>query len=1050
MRAALLTGGCLIGVAALVFLLRTCESAPPPEGAANTREDVVPGGAAKVELPLPAATRSASEERAPQPHHRVSDSDGVGILAATVRWIALEREDLDAEPAWRGDDWGPLVRRTRVSTTDADGFFDLGELPEAEHGALLWAWKLGYAAQGLVLAPGARDAVDSWNLVLEPATPVRVRVFDALGDPAGGAVVAQHGTTPRRIEDPGALSLDRFRRLLSIESPTDAEGLALLPPIPGVSVFLAARGDARSAPWRGEDPGPVRLVLRDGFTVAGTLSLPPGDGGLGESELRIRFVSLEGAVERTLATLRGVRDGHFGPVTLPRVPRSRYSALLEGAPLVPQFHEFADPGVGGHVEVRFDATRGVELALVAVEANGDVILDAEAEVYWPVGERKAWLRCSAGEDGVLRARGVPPGSVRYRVGAPGFATFYGEFGTEVPLDSPTPIRVRLDPAGTLRGVVLHDGEPVPDFKLWAWRRDATSEVLYRSFTDQVDGIFTWTELPVGEAMITATGAETSTNEPALVQVTAEGNDLLVIELPGVFERTGTLLSGVTGGPIAGAVLEVFRVVGPNGPISAQGRPTTTANDGSFRIEGLGPGANWLVAQASGYATDEFGVEVDEGRPEDVGELFLWTEQSFVVELSGPPGFDPRDYHAVIDTGAQDQAFDADGRVRFEGVWPGLVTVVIRRPQGGWFSVRAEVTPGRDTIVRHDLGAGGRLHIEVEPREGYDASAGFSAYVYSFDPRGVAVSTGLALNPTGITTLEGVETDGEVLVKVLRKGDWVVVGSAHGSFHGADELHLRIPAGGDVLAVRALDPDGAPLEGVDVVFGREGPPVLAIEARTDGEGWARLFVPEEAGTLRLHHERFGAAEQVPWAGGPGTLEVRLAGDASLRLLVRDEEGPVASAIVRTKWLSGYRWGDVHRTDASGHVHLDGLGAGPVRVHVEHARHWSAEFQLEARMDAPLAEVRLPELSRLELRLVGAEGEPVRGVSFALRSIDLGESVASWLSTGRVLGSLVTDENGSVALDRLPSGTYAWSAPGSSGGTVSVRGGETSRFVLRRDG
>jgi len=986
-----------------------------------------------------------SGERTAQPTRRVTDAGGAPIEGAEVHRVELTREDLDEEPAWREEDWGVLDRRTLTTRTDAGGFFAFDEDSHAEHGVLLWAWKLGFEASGLALPAGESPAKEPRTLVLAPAAPVRVLVTRASGEPAAGALVRHFATTPRWIAEDD--SPDRFRRVLADEATADEHGVALLVPFPGEEVLLAQHGDANSLPWRGESADTVRLVLRDGFTVAG--SLAGVDAGI-DGERRIRFVSLEGAVERTLATLRDVQGGPFGPVTLPHVPRGRYSALLEGAPLVPQFFEFDSPGVGGRVQVDFEARIGVELALVAVEASGDVILDAEAELYWPVGGRKGWLRCRAGEDGVLRARGLPAGSVRYRVGAPGFATFYSDSGVVVPLESPTPIRVPLEPAGTLRGTVLHDGRPVPDFKLWAWLRNAPQETLQRSFTDRADGTFVWSELPIGEAVLTAAGTETSSSDPRFVQVSAEAGEPLVIELPGAAAGTGTLRSGVTGLPLAGATVEVCRLAGPYGPIAWQGRPATTGPDGAFRIEGLGPGGNWLVAQATGHATDSFDVEVREAGPVDVGELFLWSEQAFVVELAGPPsGFDPGAYHANIDTGGPERTFDADGRVRFEGVCPGSIGVSIRRPQGGWFKLMAEVAPGRDTVLRHDLGKGGRLHIEVAPEEGYDASAGFSAYVDYADRRGVVVQTGLALNATGVTTLEGMDTDGDVFVKLLRKGDWAIVGVARGSFDGAQDLHLRVPAGGAVLAVRAVGPDRAPLEGVSVMFAQPGPPLFALDAFTDAEGWARLHVPSESGWLHLQHERFGTLESLPWPGGPGELEVELRADSGVSVVVRDDAGPVVSATVRTNWIDDFGFANVQRTDAAGRARIDGLTAGPVRIRVEHARHWPVDLTLEARPDAPLTEVRLAALGRLELQLVDADGAPLRGVELALRSLGLDESVASWLAAGRVLGSLVTDGNGELALERLPAGEYAWIAPGTAGGTLSVRGEETSRSVLRRE-
>jgi len=1045
MRRSVLLASFVLAVALALLLVEDRPRGSTPGHSPSPEESESRPGASP--LPNPDTT---SEARRPQPFHRVTTTDGVPVEDAEVRWVELAGGDLAVDPVWREDDWGPLERNILRTRSDSGGFFAFEQDPTAEFGALLCASKPGFVAGLRFVPPGEPLGREPRVLTLDASPTTVVRVVDAAGEPVGEATVHQYGIVPRWIPtDSGdARTHLLLRRLLEARAVTGPDGTARCAAFPGDQVFVASTASTCSRPWRGASRERVELVLQDGFTVGGTLTLPAGSDSHAEGR-RILIVCKVGGVSRTLVTLRGVEEGAWGPLLVPDLPRAEYAAQFEGAPLFPTVRAFESPGVGGHVTLDLRGELGAELTFQALNELGDVLNDAEVLLKWTQGDTRCRQRHRAGDDGMIHCRGVASGSIAFEIGAPGYRTHLADVEVQVPQDPVETIRRRLDPAGSLRGVVLCAGDPVPDFTLWAWNRDVPGNALSRTFIDREDGAFLWDELPIGEVWLTATGEEAVANAPLALQVEREAGEPVVIELPRSLSGAGRLVSGSTGVAIEGGTVEACRLVGNGAPAASQGRRVRTGADGSFEVEGFGPGRNWVFTTAPGHAEEMVPVDVrlEEGSPVRVGTIRLWTEQTLTVELVGPAdGFDPTPYTVDIGTGDPPQAIDREGRALFEAVRPGQTRVSLKRPQGGWISIDVDMPAGRDLTLRHRIDLDRRLLLEVEPVEGYDASGGFSAYVLYDDPRGGRVVTGLPLNALGVTSLEGIEGD-RVLVKVLRKGDWAVVGTARGSFGGRNELHLVARAGENLLTVRVVDRDGAPVPGAEVGYGQPGPPPLALTAMTDGDGRAHLHATSDAGVIRVEHADVGTLEALPWPGGPGEVEVRLVADAAIELLVRDGAGPLADAKCNTTWMRGYRLGPTKSTDAAGRVRFEDLTPGKACVRVTHHDHWPREVVVPAATSPEPVVVVLPALGDLVLRLVDSGDVPLAGVEIRLESVELGESVSLWLDAGRVRGSLRTDRAGEARLQGLPEGEYEWSADGPARGRLRVMPGTRTEVDLR---
>ncbi len=983
----------------------------------------------------PPLARQASPRRAPVLTHHVVDRNGGPVPGAEVQLLLspaiYERPATSLVPGA----WGAEEVERRTAHSDEAGAFTFAEDLAHRPGGLLIAVAPGYRAGSLLLPREEPWSAARRRIELEPCASYRVRVVDEAGAAVPDATVVHYGVPTRAPAEPEDFLSGRLRE----ERRTDAQGRTAFGDAPGDDVFLATAGSRTSLPFRGTDPTDVTLTLRSSFTVGGTVRFldEPAPGRPAPS---VRIDGHRGPVARTLATRHAVGPGAFEPLSVPYLEGMRYFVRLEGG-LVPHVIELRDVAPDDALRVELEARAGHTVRFVAVDAESNVIRASTARLHWREDGVRRELRARSDEEGLLELVGAPETSMYYEVSAPGYRTHYANAALVVPDHARSVITIPLTAPGVARGFVTHRGAPVTDFKLWAWHAEAASNHRVRVFTDRADGSFLWDDLPPGEVMLTACGVEGTSSLPATFLLTDTPSDPIRIELPEAFEATGRVVSALDGTPVAGARIDVNRRTSASTAFRTN-RPRPSDAQGRFRIGGLGPGANYLSIHKEGFTSESTPVAT-EGDGVDLGDVLLWPNQSLTVELVGAtPEAPPTSYQVSSGRGGPPIPFDDRGLAVFEGVRPGPEYVSVVSPRGEFTTYLLQMPPGRDHRVEHHVTTGRTLWIEPVATEGYDASAGFAAYVQTDAAGGMHVTRGLELAASGESPLRDVPGE-RVRVQLLRAGDWQVVGHASGSFDGNDELHLRVEAGAHRLAVRVVDVEGRPLRDVRVSFGQAAPPYLEVSDTTDEEGRAHLFVPRSAGQLFLDHEELGRSFQGSWPGGGGSRELVLRNDASIRLRIVEDGAPVRGVEAVLNWLQLRDVALGGTTDEDGQVTITGLTPGPFQLRLKRGGDWPTVVTVEASTDP---EVRTVELaSPGSLAIVLTEGtDPAGGVPLSLAGAR--GDVGTWIEAGFVEGSLVTDATGSVSLRGVPAGSYALTIDGAPSGTIEVPGGEHARYEI----
>jgi hypothetical protein len=238
-----------------------------------------------------------------------------------------------------------------------------------------------------------------------------------------------------------------------------------------------------------------------------------------------------------------------------------------------------------------------------------------------------------------------------------------------------------------------------------------------------------------------------------------------------------------------------------GAASAGGRQTmtTTADDGTFRLDAIDPGTYRVTARARGFASAEaFPVAVGENDPNPDLELSMergWILRGRVLDPAGkgvggalvvvaPPG--------AAESGFLPAQTDAAGNFRITAPADGAVNVAAISPrfapsvQTG-IEMPADGSPG-DVVL--NMGPGGTLRVRVERRNGAPVPGQAVAYqpVPMFPGSDVVLDRNPA-RPTG--------ADGTTRVPLLYPGSYL----------------LSITGRRDVPAIQATVIDGAETEAV---------------------------------------------------------------------------------------------------------------------------------------------------------------------------------------------------------------------------------------------
>ena len=976
---------------------------------------------------LPDKNRQAdrAEMAPPAMHGRVEDDSGRGIPNAELTWSALETEHLEWEPAWHHDDWGPMaLSELTAVTNDAGAFvFETSPVITPDVGSILWARCVGYEAECALIEPG--HSANTVTVTLARGAPTEVVVLDSDDRPVEGALVQQFGLTPARasVEAPAALDSRRARRYSLAEARTNSNGMCEMPAFPGEQVLRASHGGLHTKPWRGIPTQRITLRLHAGFSVSGTVSFPDWSHLNYEGERRITIEHLEGSIPYSLASLRFIEEGAWGPITLPLIEGGLYRARLSGSPIIPVTHEFPSPGTpGGKVYVDFAAELGHDIWFVALDEAGQIIPDAEAAVRWAVDGRHETVRRRAMEDGYIGVWSVPRGKASVRVSADGFATAHlHDF--DVPFPPGDVYTLTLARAGRVIGRCLHQGQPVEDFEVVVWERGRTSETQEHSFYGRQDGSFELDAVPIGQLFVTASSARNPPCEPRLIDVSEGSTISISLELPLSLTGRGVVTDATTGEPVRDALLQIAAQWQPAG---TWGPPQSVAHDGTFELTGLVAGENAVEAWAPGYAKVKVYVSADVNEIADVGQIELQRGQRLTLQLiadSADHDFESWQVSSVDTQRLPVVHFSSDGIARYEDVHAGYLELVLQGDRAdGWVRMRPNLFPGEDWSLTHRVS--GPKHLTVEVLEGEDATVeDISALLVSYrNADGVTTIHGVALPASGSISLEGID-GGSVSVDAVDSNHRRVA-SAHGSFDGSAPLTVRVQLGGDPLVTRVVDDQGETLSGVYVAACDPAQPLWSAFGTTDGSGEVLLFgIPDYPISLALSHPRAGHRTDARTAGGPGTEEFVLTSGASLRIRVVDDGVPIAGAQVQLLDEVNDPFRSHHYSDVAGMVEFLALHPGSFRVKARHPECWSTAIEATATLAPSVVDLQLPHLGNLEIVVRDSTGSSRPRVPLELTCLEFEVPVSQWLQAGLISGGpLTSDASGRVALQGLPHGHY----------------------------
>ena len=585
--------------------------------------------------------------------------------------------------------------------------------------------------------------------------------------------------------------------------------------------------------------------------------------------------------------------------------------------------------------------------------------------------------------------------------------------------------------------------------------------------DALGGMVPGAAVAVAMADDSGTAATTTDDKGEFVAYVAAGLVRVQASAPGYTEAFASgyapehhfELSLLPGSVIVGRAIE--RPAGTpvaNAEIAAiatdqRGRKSArTAEDGTFRIEGLSPGNYRLEGIApglSGYARLAVIVGVAE------------TSHDTVVELDRSPPVTAHvlesDTHLPCTSGEvtmRDKrvneyavgTIEPDGAVRFVAVLPGTYSVDVSCD---------------DHIAQPKYAD---LTIATKPLEGivWEVTRGSLARGFVVDATGKAVAnaTVRAESEEGSSRpFTHTDTSGAFTLKGLSAGKYVVSATAERA--GAeshvdvevdghrDARDLRIELGrGAKLIGSVTDADGKPVSGIAINL--SGPTYTRVETRDDGSFLATGLVPgayratAAADAMRLRFIGPGGED----IGEMAPVQVLAGEDVKKALVVERRTGSLEGRVVDGRgealpdfFVEALRTGGRSRrsyganpgrviTDSSGHFKLERLGDGDYTVR---AYRQSGAVGMVEHASVGATDLRIAVVAgNLSGTVTGPNGE--RPDRFTVQVVNK--------SKGVTRNESVFHTAGAFSISELPPGTYDVSADAAEGvghGTVTVTDG-----------
>lgn len=949
----------------------------------------------------------------------VSDGGGPAAYAA-VEWIALQPEDTERTPPWPVGGWGVPDRQLRMTRSDAQGNFAFDEAPSANlsFGSVLIAVHRDHLPGGIDIGAGEwpRDPV----IMLEPAVAVHVRVVDSVGQPQPRARVLHVGQ---------ARAHSLHERFLHDEALTDLDGLALLAPYPGEQAFWAEKGELVSVPWQGTQPSEVELVLGESFTIGGTLDVPDWSDWdpKYQGERRILVAGMTGNLWRPLARLRDVQPGSWGPIRVPLGEATHFRARLEGTPIVPIEETFARPPASIHRRIDFAAQRQADLWFKVADTSEQPIESARIQVWWGAQESNG-APCvfgATGADGIGYTASFPAGKVRYRVTAEGYAETTGNI--TVPSEG---VLITLERGGRIVGTVSRAGAPVPNFQVIYWRNTDAKQPASQQFLDRPEGFFSLDHLAPGEVFLHAGSPSCPPGKPHIAKVSIDRDTRVDLELEAPIRGGGRVVAAETGEPVPEALVQPFSSGGvqrtfPWGP------PVPVGFDGTFETDAFVPGINHITVEAPGFGSLEVKATATSKELLDWGDIRLVGAQTLRISLVEPgEAGEVRPSEIFVGTSeghpVPEKAFSDSGIVEFSDFPAGDHTLNLTYPDGAWTHLQLRLEPGSDWHFDHKVSGNSVVRVHVKEINGHPLSPEPMVLLAGSEPESVLVTRMKFVSPEGLVTFEGVRAPQAQIVVYAR--DMTVL-AMKDVFLESTVSEFDLIVGGEPLEIIVRDAGGEALPGVALTIrSSSGDDILAVGETGSGGTASLVGVPACQGQIDIRHGIAGWRFGIPIDASVRRQEFVLDAQSTLELRLKDGDVPLADVASRIETASGITLSHSRPSDVGGHIKYPPLGQGSYRIVCRRADCWttSLERALDGQEDVAL-EVQMRRLADLDLT-VFADGLPVTGVDVELRSVEFDTDVRAWIEQGSVRApdGLTTGSTGSLRVEGLPRGVYAWTA------------------------
>jgi len=601
-----------------------------------------------------------------------------------------------------------------------------------------------------------------------------------------------------------------------------------------------------------------------------------------------------------------------------------------------------------------------------------------------------------------------------------------------------PVVVRLETGGTVSGRCVHGDEPVSSFEL-VWWKDFEGLKSKQEVWDSSEGQFTINRVPFGDITVMALSTELSQSAPEVVSVEDGSVEGVILRFPDAIGGRGKVIDASASRPISGATIE--RLVHCRGrKIEKGGIASTTDAQGYFEIQGLVPGGNPIDISADGYATRTvFGNSVG-GSAVDFGLVPLFPKQGVIIQLDGGGAQTYVAFAAELSgpKSIPDKHFASDGTLRYESLDPGSYTVRIVYPgQRTYRDIAFLLSPGPDLKIKVPIEAG-TLKVRVHPEDGQAMPDDVVLCVQSEMPNGGFSCQYYGVPPSGDIEIGRVEGP---LIASVESWDGDLRGVTRVNVLPGATPPVEIFLGGRILKVRVIDQSGAPVSGVTVFVyypsGEAGWYRMRVSDANGECAFAGLSLDRALVSIHKFPEGYMGARQIELRGrGDKPLELVFAPDWDLRVLVVERGVRVSGIDLSTDDAECIRHLPRTTSDEHGIAEIARVSGAGWKVSVTHPGYWPSEFRINPGDPNPFP-IQVRRLGSVEFILRTPYGNPASGVVVELESVEMAQSVSSWLQSGRARVSnsnSKTGGDGRLRFDALPNGPYRWRAVTPEGDTM----------------